>query len=1011
MPDKYFLRNFEDFKGLNYRTTPLKDDVFYCDTATNYEKGEGDFLIGIKGFQLSACATGFTSVHTYHYVDTTTNTVNQEIIGINDNLWKLVATNLTVVRVAGSATWEFSNALNSSTNVFDLTLTQGGVPLTVPSGTGLEDLPLTILDLRDGIDALANFTCAVPTRTARVNGLQNNVNAIVVDAGHTFAVGDEMFLWDYSTNKLVSKTLTATAAALLTFDAAYGTVSVKDNQVLGIGSIPAASIATGIDYSGTATDPNLNLPFYYWEKIPNSTDAFNRAGDEPFEGFWAAKDSTNWQHANFVSANNTTYIFTNYGSQTPLLHEGYPHKYDGQRVYRSGVPKYYAKEPNPTVGGAGLTGIYKYIFTYVQYDKRGNRIEGTRLPDDFIVATTAANQTITQNIRQAQAAVYYTESLTGLTINNGVAEIAAAAGPAVVFTIKTPHNISTGDYIYFQDTTAGVLRWQTRLVTNIVYNGATYTVTIAGANVTVAANAKVYKSPNHGFNYGCAIVDTTQANVNTIVVEHNSLVGAAPDYLAFNTLKVGDVVYFLDRGTGSYVTRNVTAINTTKTQITIDGRPVNVTDNDVISANLRIAIYRTKTGGNLYYLREEIPNNAFLDIVSYADALSDTLLGGQYIDPPIGKEPDPPPRATIGCLHQGLMMYSRIIGNPNAVAYSDVVSLEAVPSDPDVGNNFIVPPNITGEITAIASDTEDRLAVFKANAYYDCVGDFTQSNFIVKNVKEGDYGISSQTSISRVDGILIGVGKLGIIGIYNGQLVKDIGYYIDPAILNSSDIILSKAIAFNDYTARKFHIYIPGESSFGIDETLQQLFFSFDYEGKLWTDKSYSSGLNPEGGFLIFNESPYHFSRNFGGSVACANSGHLFKQLDSQVSPRAYAQNHLAITNTFTTKDLSIGDPSLLKNWTRFAVWAFNPRYSPREDFTLTVTSYRNFQTATGSSSFTMSFASTDYKKSVPLIGVKAEAMKFKLVSNTLFKAPMIGGLEICIPAPQTKEDLKNIDR
>ena len=94
------------------------------------------------------------------------------------------------------------------------------------------------------IEALANFNCAMPTRTARVNGNQNNVNAILVNAGHTFAIFDQLSVWDFTAgqNFLKSFELNSIAANTMTWSVNYGTVSVVNNQILGIGAVPAATI-------------------------------------------------------------------------------------------------------------------------------------------------------------------------------------------------------------------------------------------------------------------------------------------------------------------------------------------------------------------------------------------------------------------------------------------------------------------------------------------------------------------------------------------------------------------------------------------------------------------------------------------------------------------------------------------------------------------------------------------------------------------------------------------------
>ena len=88
-------------------------------------------------------------------------------------------------------------------------------------------------------------------------------------------------------------------------------------------------------------------------------------------------------------------------------------------------------------------------------------------------------------------------------------------------------------------------------------------------------------------------------------------------------------------------------------------------------------------------------------------------------------------------------------------------------------------------IKMLISDTEDRLAVFKNNAYYDVPGDLDFNNFTSRAVAEGDYGISSHSSLLKVGGSLIGVGPLGFLGVSNGNLMPEIGSIVLTASMPS----------------------------------------------------------------------------------------------------------------------------------------------------------------------------------------------------------------------------------
>ena len=88
--------------------------------------------------------------HSFSFFDTTTGATSQQRIALNDNLWKLVDTSLTITRVAGSTSWGYRNYLNAASGTFKFELVQNGaIVLSQDLGTGLESNPYTILDLRD----------------------------------------------------------------------------------------------------------------------------------------------------------------------------------------------------------------------------------------------------------------------------------------------------------------------------------------------------------------------------------------------------------------------------------------------------------------------------------------------------------------------------------------------------------------------------------------------------------------------------------------------------------------------------------------------------------------------------------------------------------------------------------------------------------------------------------------------------------------------------------------------
>ena len=133
-------------------------------------------------------------------------------------------------------------------------------------------------------------------------------------------------------------------------------------------------------------------------------------------------------------------------------------------------------------------------------------------------------------------------------------------------------------------------------------------------------------------------------------------------------MKVGDTAYFFDSVSGSYVERQVTAVNTTIVPytITIAGAAVTVADNAVISNNLRIKILRNRNTGVapvLHWELVEIPNNSFAVNQTFTDNRSDASLVAEFIEPVTDRSP-PVPGKYISA-YQSLMVTAGNISAPN----------------------------------------------------------------------------------------------------------------------------------------------------------------------------------------------------------------------------------------------------------------------------------------------------------------------------------------------------------
>lgn len=1009
MAEKVFLQTFEDFQGLDYKSTPLTDSLKGCQQLINYQYSEGRSLRGSNGFQVAAQALGTCSgITTYRYANTTSGATQEQIIALNGQLWRLSLETLSIAKVAGSNDWGWRVRVNSATSTFRFYLTQGGVDATFGGnayydlGNGLAAYPVTVWDLYEQIDGLANFTCSAPTKSARVNGTQNNVTAITVDAGHGISAYDYISIWDSSRAQLVWRRVSSTGATTITV--VGGTVSVLDNQIIGRGAAPAAVVA--VDDTNISTNTPKSLTYSFWDPIPShylSTTKDRVTNAEELFGL-ANEDAYTQadQPPSFVNAGNSLYIFTSANNRTsspyrPYDYHGQVYKYDGQFCYRAGLPRV-PTALTPAAVDAGVAGIlngtYKYRYTRVQRDASGVEVESE--PSDP-VSVTVANKQVDVTIYNLQCKDI------GAVVNGNQVGVTSIAIKNQFKFVK-----DQGLFAYIGDSTTSL--WDFRRITDVTSAAGSPHITIEGATVDVSDGSNIYVA-NVGYNYRGGRISATTTNTSTITVSGTAAIA--------HHIQVGDTIYFRNSTTNKYIEVVVNAITTTSVSWDSAVYGVHdVTTGEYVVTNCRIRLYRTKAGGNTYYRVADLPNNYTQPTTVYRDNNPDVPtiptaspynygLQEQYFFSEINKEHDPPPRGAIGCSHQGLLVCSRIKDNPNSVAFSQPGDLEYFPL---ASNYFDIPSQVSGPITGIGSDSENNLAVFKRNAYYDVSGDLSSGSFNPRAIKEGDYGVGCHASLAKVNGVLIGIGELGFLVVQGGELAIGLASDLNPAIWNSSQINLNSAVAVNDSSNRHYWVSIPSSGTISASNraSTTALAFCVDYANKnaafAWSTDNYA--LWPTGGMAVSGNVRYHISKDLSDS-APVSGGFTFRQIGEKTDTTLpYWHNTIAPTYTYFSEWETLGEPSLNKEYLRLKVFSFPGPYESRANFDLAVTTYKDFQTTTPDTQVTMSFSSTsDFEAVQKLKSGKARGLAVKMVTNTGGQCPFISGLEMVVNTTYAKED------
>ena len=245
-----------------------------------------------------------------------------------------------------------------------------------------------------------SITCQVTVgHSAEVDGNQTAVNVITVFPGHSFQTGQTIIVLT-SDGSSVTRTVTATSTTTVTISGAP--VNVTDGNYLSqfldipfgngydvsapylLSSFVAQLTDPVLGISGleVATNGVLSFPaaflqilepviinnetlytlnFWYWTLVNHSS------GTVPFPGSALAQNqnSPDFQNASFAAFDGDLYIANGYD---------YPQKYDGQTVFRAGMPK--GGRPSELDDITNLTplamnSVYMYITTYTQVDHIG----------------------------------------------------------------------------------------------------------------------------------------------------------------------------------------------------------------------------------------------------------------------------------------------------------------------------------------------------------------------------------------------------------------------------------------------------------------------------------------------------------------------------------------------------------------------------------------------------------------------------------------------------------------
>lgn len=698
----------------------------------------------------------------------------------------------------------------------------------------------------------------VVNRAAQVDGNQTLTNTITVQFGHELAATDVVQFYT-SIGVFTQRNVLATTATSITIDGAAVTVSdltyinqffdiqfgkgfdVASPYTIATFISTITNVTTGVHGLQIAINGDDNLPaaflqiieptiidsnseftidYWYWQRI-------NFTFNPPFPGSANIlyQNSKDFENAAMAAFDDVIYVTNGWD---------FPQKYDGQTVYRTGMPLGVRPDESTSDNTTFIslpfvaTNTFEYAITYEQIDNRGHIVEGeiSEIWEHTVVAANAAINVVVVNLQSSLGNNWNTNG--ALAIGG----LSTAYGPDIngfyydLVALTPGFTLKIGDSAYYGDTTAAVMTGaaQVNVVTlnvlpgfsvvpgdtiyfidssnverqRIVASVTSNTITIEGAPVSVDstidadhANILDYKTSLVFGNV--AIIDLNQTNVNAITVA------------AGHTIQIGDIVSFIDADR-NIQRRTVTFVGATT--VTVDGIPVSVVDlnliysenqradavnlqrlnpnpatlstgapgtiSNAISNNLRINIYRTMQG-------QSFGVNGELFLV--ASIPNDSSGAGMqtYIDgipdAELGRQfddpdqaPNPPPISKYVKSFGNQLFYAG--GERGDPENSDRVFFSDgnAPEIVPLATNFFNVPNVDDDITGIGV-SGSTLITTKNHSLWAATGNFLSGQIEVVQIAQGtNIGCVAHATIASVGTLMYFVHTNGVYAITENQL-------------------------------------------------------------------------------------------------------------------------------------------------------------------------------------------------------------------------------------------------
>ncbi len=511
-----------------------------------------------------------------------------------------------------------------------------------------------------------------------------------------------------------------------------------------------------------------------------------------------------------------------------------------------------------------------------------------------------------------------------------------------------------------------------------------------------------------GFNTNYGIVDAGASNT----VSHVASDGCSNNH----TLNVGDIAYFWDSRQSRFIQREVAGVVGptlvfSGTSLDLDrlspnyddGLPPSIASGTAVSANMRIAIWRSMGVGTddaPKYLVNEIPWCPVYSI--YYDDKVDSSLGADLIVP--AYVPSLPPPSRYIALFNSQLVSCGDDANPNTISFEDIETPEGMPLGT---HSFDLPRAAKG-----VAQSGDVLVTGTDQKIHIVTGDLSQFKFRVQAISD-NVGILAHESMRQVEeGLLFFESTVGPYALAGGTRLAPLGamkypdgreasrvepYFTADYSLSTYQPAFCRAIGVVIPKDRLYILFVPNElpahpgfTQRAADITTGSVAWVFDYgrsEWFRWTGVDFSA-------CCVKDDTLYYAQRaytGFGSGVDYTNLGSLYGYQVRNKGKYCYADHDLPLTWTFQPHWESLGKPGQFKRGIRCRISTEGLLVNPTP---LTFKSYVDYDTALVSTNTDISWALEKNIK-VKLGGETCRSIMVEFGSSQYYRPFSMSGFEL----------------